>query len=100
MVLKQIVTNSIDSFFNLEDDRNTKIELSIKQREFVEITVEDNGRGIAPQNLTYVFDPFYTTKGSLGGELISEKKYCAGLGLSLAEAIDTDCSRRFYFTTI
>lgn len=92
MVLKQIVTNSIDSFLNLEDDRNTKIELSIrKQREFVEITVEDNGRGIAPQNLTYVFDPFYTTKGSLGGELISEKRYCAGLGLSLAEAI-ADCS--------
>ena len=92
IVLNQLLANSMDSFFNLEDNRSTKIELSIqKESEFVEITFEDNGRGIAPQNLAYVFDPFYTTKGSLGGELISDKRNFAGLGLSLAEAI-ADCS--------
>tara|TARA_B100000674_G_C37953428_1_gene968389 strand:+ start:1438 stop:2988 length:1551 start_codon:yes stop_codon:yes gene_type:complete len=92
MVLKQIVTNSLEAFFNLEDSREPRIQLSIcKDGELVEITVQDNGRGIAPQNLAYVFDPFYTTKGSLGGELIGDKRHCSGLGLSLAEAI-ADCS--------
>ncbi len=88
MVLKQLVTNACDAFFHLEDHRDSRIQISIDNKgDHIEIIVVDNGRGIAPQNLAYVFDPFYTTKGSLGGELIGDKRHCSGLGLALAEAI-------------
>ncbi|MCX7874702.1 MAG: ATP-binding protein [Melioribacteraceae bacterium] len=40
---------------------------------FVEITVEDNGCGIPPENLDKIFEPFFTTKGQKG----------TGLGLSV-----------------
>ncbi len=43
--------------------------------EYVQITVSDNGCGIAPQILDHVFEPFFTTK-----------KNGSGLGLGLATA--------------
>jgi signal transduction histidine kinase/CheY-like chemotaxis protein len=41
----------------------------------VELVVEDEGTGIAPEHLARLFDPFFTTKGTRRG---------AGLGLSIA----------------
>lgn len=45
------------------------------------ITVEDNGRGVADEDLPYLFDPFFTTKPVGQG---------TGLGLSVAHAAVTD----------
>jgi len=42
----------------------------------VEITFHDNGKGIDPEDLPKIFDPFYTTKGNR-----------TGLGLSVAYGI-------------
>jgi two-component system NtrC family sensor kinase len=42
-------------------------------RQYVEVRVEDNGAGIAPQELDKIFEPFYTTKGQKG----------TGLGLAV-----------------
>jgi two-component system NtrC family sensor kinase len=33
------------------------------------VTVADNGKGIGPANLLEIFEPFYTTKGSIGNGL-------------------------------
>jgi two-component system cell cycle sensor histidine kinase/response regulator CckA len=46
------------------------------RREFVKIEVEDNGRGIEPEVLAHIFDPYFTTR-SAG----------TGLGLSMAYGI-------------
>jgi two-component system NtrC family sensor kinase len=43
------------------------------QREYIEIRVSDTGCGIAKENLTKIFEPFFSTKGSKG----------TGLGLSV-----------------
>jgi two-component system, NtrC family, sensor kinase len=43
----------------------------------VELEVEDNGRGIPPQDLPHLFEPFFTTKGTRG----------TGLGLAVSWGI-------------
>jgi two-component system NtrC family sensor kinase len=44
---------------------------------FAELIVEDSGRGIAPSDLEHLFEPFFSTKGSLG----------TGLGLAVSWGI-------------
>ncbi len=44
----------------------------------VEVSVEDNGSGIAPEHMSHVFTPFFTTKGDGKG---------TGLGLSIVKNI-------------
>ncbi|MCU0241314.1 MAG: ATP-binding protein, partial [Vicinamibacteria bacterium] len=46
-------------------------------RPMVTIVVADNGRGIAPEDLPHLFEPFYTTKGARG----------TGLGLAVSWGI-------------
>jgi len=43
----------------------------------VELTVEDSGRGIAPEDMDHLFEPFFTTKGNRG----------LGLGLAVTWGI-------------
>ena len=50
--------------------------LPLKPGAYVDVTVEDEGEGIAPETLSRVFDPFFTTKGT-----------GSGLGLTTAHSI-------------
>jgi len=65
---------------NLPALRGTNLPL--QGRNYVHISVEDQGIGIAPKNLPKVFDPYFTTKG-----MGSEKG--KGLGLTICHSIIT-----------
>ena len=69
-VLLNLLLNAIQSM-----DKPGTIRVMLQQTEddLVAITVNDEGRGIPPEQLTNIFRPFYTTKG-----------HGTGLGLSLA----------------
>jgi two-component system, NtrC family, sensor kinase len=70
-----LLLNAIDSI----DKQYGKIEIKTKaSNKEIQVTVKDNGKGISPENLTRVFEPFYTTKAPGRG---------TGLGLSVSHRI-------------
>jgi signal transduction histidine kinase len=78
-----LLTNALDA---IEGDGEVRVTVNVVEaghgararREIVEISVADNGGGIAPENLPKVFDPFFTTKEVGKG---------TGLGLPICQSI-------------
>ena len=76
-VFQNIILNSIDAT-NLSEKESLIIISLIKHEKFVEITVTDDGEGITEENLSKIFEPFFSTKGIGKG---------TGLGLSITKGI-------------
>jgi len=73
-VFMNIIVNAVQSI-----EKHGKISIKTYAREDTAvIEVSDTGRGILPENLRKIFDPFYTTKDVGKG---------TGLGLSISRAI-------------
>lgn len=79
-VFVNILSNAIDSIRSLHDqDINASISITTKEIEGnIQIELSDSGKGIPPDVLTKIFDPFYTTKEVGKG---------TGLGMSIAKSI-------------
>ncbi len=75
--LRQTIWNLLNNAAEAIDG-NGKITVSLSPagKDYVKITVEDNGSGIAPDHMEQVFDPFFSTK-TRG----------TGLGLSIVQRI-------------
>lgn len=72
-IISNLVLNALLHAF--EKGQSGQIKISARQHgNEVEIICQDNGKGISEQNLTRVFDPFFTTRRGSGG---------TGLGLNI-----------------
>ena len=70
-----LLLNSLDSL----DKKPGEVKITTKYtNNEIHVSVADNGKGISPENLTRVFEPFYTTKAPGRG---------TGLGLSVSHRI-------------
>ncbi|MDB6053078.1 MAG: sensor histidine kinase [Verrucomicrobiales bacterium] len=67
-VLMNLVMNAFDSLNEVpKSDRRVIISVRAENSNTIEITVDDSGIGIAPEQIQRVFEPFHTTKvGGLG----------------------------------
>ncbi|MCK5708168.1 MAG: HAMP domain-containing protein [Candidatus Aureabacteria bacterium] len=88
--LQQVLTNIlINAQKAIGDKKNGVIHISSSIRrgkedehnDFIEIRIKDNGYGISKENISKVFDPFFTTRKTGEG---------TGLGLSLSYGIIKD----------
>jgi polar amino acid transport system substrate-binding protein len=79
--IEQVIVNLLLNACQALPDRDRGITLTTRANrteQTVEIEIADEGTGIAPDQLQYVTDPFFTTKREQGG---------TGLGLSVSAAI-------------
>lgn len=73
-LLSQAVTNLIQNAFDAMEKGEIKVQAK-KHRKKIFISIEDNGRGMASNELDHVFDPFFSSKkGGMGIGLYLTKK--------------------------
>jgi signal transduction histidine kinase len=78
-IITNLVMNSLIHGFEGLEAGHIDIEVSEQGADLL-LRYSDDGRGIAPENLPHIFDPFYTTKRGHGG---------SGLGLHVIYNIVT-----------
>ncbi|USD42772.1 ammonium transporter [Vibrio sp. SCSIO 43135] len=82
--LEELVNNSVKHAFSGEPAGNKHITVSVVSLgELIQLTVEDNGRGINGEHIEQIFQPFFTTLRANGG---------VGLGLYMVYNI---CTKKF-----
>jgi PAS domain S-box-containing protein len=75
-VVLNLLLNGMDAMKeNPESDRHLFVSTA-HNGDFIEVSVKDNGQGIKPENLSRIFDSFFTTKPD-----------GMGIGLSMARSI-------------
>jgi signal transduction histidine kinase len=75
-VLLNLITNAIDAMVTKEGARILCVTSEVRHDGDVEVSVEDTGTGISPQNIGQVFNPLFTTKSD-----------GMGMGLSICRSI-------------
>jgi len=65
--LKQVFINIITNAIQAMEDGGTVTVVTEKLTNGVEITIEDEGKGMSEEELLHIFEPFYTTRDSGSG---------------------------------
>lgn len=76
-VLLNILNNAVDELVN-RNIKNPKMIINfMNEKEYLLITIQDNAGGISQNDMQYIFEPYYSTKGKNG----------TGLGLYMSQMI-------------
>ena len=81
--IRRVIHNIISNAIKYMDKPKGIIQIRIKDvGDFIQIEIEDNGKGIGPKDLPYIFDRFYRVDKAR-----SRAQGGTGLGLSIAKEI-------------
>ena len=93
--MKRVINNIIGNSLKYMDKKNGIINIRILDvGDFVQVEIEDNGKGIGPRELPYIFDRFYRTDSSR-----NSAKGGSGIGLSFVKKIVEDHGGRIWATS-
>ena len=93
--MKRVINNIIGNSLKYLDKKKGIINIRIKDDgDFVQIVIEDNGKGIAAKDLPYIFDRFYRTDSSR-----NSSQGGSGIGLSIVKKIIEDHGGRIWATS-
>ena len=80
--LMRVVNNIVTNAIKYMDKQKGQINVRIKDvGDFIQVEIEDNGKGISARDLPYIFDRFYR------GDASRKDKKHFGLGLSIAKEL-------------
>lgn len=90
--LRRVINNIISNSVKYMDKRNGIINIRIKDvGDFIQVGIEDNGRGISAKDLPNIFDRFYRTDSSR-----NSSQGGSGIGLSIVKKIIEDHGGRIW----
>lgn len=93
--MKRVVNNIIGNSIKYMDKEHGLINVRIKDvGDFIQIEIEDNGKGIAQKDLPFIFDRFYRTDASRNSATGG-----SGIGLSIVRKIVEDHGGKIWATS-
>lgn len=94
--IKRVVNNIVSNSLKYTDaGKQQKINLRVKDvGDFIQVEIEDNGKGIAAKDLPNIFDRFYRTDASR-----NSSKGGSGIGLSIVKKIMEDHGGKVWATS-
>lgn len=93
--LKRVVHNIVNNSVKYMDKEKAKINLRVKDvGDFVQVELEDNGKGIAAKDLPNIFERFYRTDASR-----NSSKGGSGIGLSIVKKIIEEHGGKIWATS-
>ena len=93
--IKRVINNIIGNSLKYMDKKQGVINIRILDvGDFVQIEIEDNGKGIGKKELPYIFDRFYRTDSSR-----NSSKGGSGIGLSIVRKIIEDHGGKIWATS-
>ena len=93
--IRRLIHNIISNAIKYMDKPKGVIQIRVKDvGDFIQVEIEDNGKGIASKDLTYIFDRFYRTDVSR-----NSSKGGSGIGLSIVRKILEDHGGKVWATS-
>ena len=93
--MKRVINNIISNSIKYLDKKKGIINIRIKDvGDFIQVEIEDNGKGIAAKDLSNIFDRFYRTDSSR-----NSSQGGSGIGLSIVRKIIEDHGGRIWATS-
>lgn len=93
--LKRVINNIVGNSVKYLDKKKGIINIRIKDvGDFIQVEIEDNGRGIAARDLPYIFDRFYRADASRNSATGG-----SGIGLSIVKKIIEDHGGKIWATS-
>ena len=93
--LKRVINNIVSNSVKYMDKEQKKVHLRVKDvGDFIQIEIEDNGKGIGSKELQYIFDRFYRTDASRNSATGG-----SGIGLSIVKKIIEEHGGKIWATS-
>ena len=93
--IRRVIHNIVSNAIKYMEKPRGIIQLRVKDvGDFIQVEIEDNGKGIAAKDLPYIFDRFYRTDVSR-----NSSKGGSGMGLSIVKKIMEDHGGKVWATS-
>lgn len=93
--MKRVINNIVGNSVKYMDKSRGRINIRVKDvGDFVQVEIEDNGKGIGGKELPYIFDRFYRTDASRNSSMGG-----SGIGLSIVRKIVEDHGGKIWATS-
>ena len=93
--IRRVIHNIVSNAIKYMEKPKGIIQLRVKDvGDFIQVEIEDNGKGIAAKDLPYIFDRFYRTDVSR-----NSSKGGSGIGLSIVKKIMEDQGGKVWATS-